>query len=114
MDRHVRGSGRQLLPAREPDVAGPEHYQELTWALSARAIHRRTYRDAVRTSITIEDLDGSGVEVRTEAQLICEDAVGTAIRIGGRYIGQERADSYVRSFSDDQLKVRLVPLPGFR
>jgi PPOX class probable F420-dependent enzyme len=50
-----------------------------------------------------------GVEVRTEAQLIREDAVGTAIRIGGRYIDQERADSYVRSFSDDQLTVRLVP-----
>jgi PPOX class probable F420-dependent enzyme len=50
-----------------------------------------------------------GVEVRTEARLIREDAVGTAIRIGGRYIGQERADSYVRSFSDDQLTVRLVP-----
>ena len=50
-----------------------------------------------------------GVEVRTEAQLIREDAVATAIRIGGRYIGQERADSYVRSFSDDQLTVRLLP-----
>ena len=50
-----------------------------------------------------------GVEVRTEASLIREDAVETAIRIGARYIGPERADAYVRSFSSDQLTVRLVP-----
>jgi len=49
-----------------------------------------------------------GIEVRGIAQIVEDDAVGTAVRIASRYIGSENGASYVGSGANAVI-VRLEP-----
>ena len=50
-----------------------------------------------------------GVEVRCVARIVEEDAVETAIRLAGRYIGPEKGAAYVRSGGGDDVILRFEP-----
>ena len=50
-----------------------------------------------------------GVEVRTDARLLEEDAEGDAIRIASRYLGADRGRAYVRGSGGGHVIVRLEP-----
>jgi PPOX class probable F420-dependent enzyme len=76
----------------------------------AEDVKARHLRRDPRASILVAESQPPlrGVEVRSVAQIVEDDALETAVRIASRYIGPEKGAAYVGSAGDDVI-IRLEP-----
>jgi PPOX class probable F420-dependent enzyme len=79
--------------------------------VGAEDVKVRHLRRDPRATIVVAESEPPlrGIEVRSRAELIYEEAFETAVAIATRYIGREKAPAYVGSMPGEYLIVRLLP-----
>jgi PPOX class probable F420-dependent enzyme len=77
----------------------------------ANDVKTRHLRREPRASILVAESTYPlrGVEVRATAQIVEQDAIETAIRIAGRYLGPEQGEAYVRKVGGNDVIIRVEP-----